>query len=192
MLVVFGGFIGTGKRHFARRVATHLGGHYFDVHLRKPRFPGFNKLGDVEVRQPRTDDMWINLYRGILEEFRVLSIQHAHVIIDDDFHRKIPREIFLEGARTIFPRVVFIWFQADQESIETRLINLSNEGRGDLSHVRRRLKRTRKTYEPVDEQVPLFDCSISRKGKFKELISLIQFEAAHPRVAGQKKEAPDQ
>jgi len=192
MLVVFGGFIGTGKRHFAQRVATHLGGHYFDVHLRKPRFPAFTREGDVQVRQPRTDEMWVDLYKDVLEEFRTLSIQHSHIIIEDDFHRKIPREFFLDGARGIFDQVVFIWFQSSDMSIEMRLMKLHQEGRGDLRRARLRLRRSQKTHEPIDEYVPLFDSSIDRKGKFKELVSLIQFEAGTALVATTKKEAPDQ
>jgi predicted kinase len=129
MLVVFGGFLGSGRKRLAREFSERTGFYYYDVDTKLMTEFHWN---DGKVREHKrrvvSDQMRVQLFRQVLADFQKLSKMYPDMVIDSPFHRKKSREFFLEEAKEYFDRVEFTWIDADEKDVSERLERMVSKG----------------------------------------------------------------
>ncbi len=130
MLIVLGGFLGSGRSLLARMLATETGFHYHSFHEKKMRHLVRDERNMEKVRtiQPNTDELRMRICEEMLNDFPMLSKMHDNVIVEDVLHRKIPREFFLKEAKRYFDPVVFVWIETPDDTTEARLKAMEKKG----------------------------------------------------------------
>jgi predicted kinase len=129
MLILLGGFLGSGRKVLARRLAKKHGLYPYDMEQHKLHGHFFNKKGEVVEYSTvaRTDEGRMRIYRQALQDFPRLSKMHPDVIIERTFHRKGPREYFFTEARNYFDPVIFVWVTSDGAYVQKRLSKMSRK-----------------------------------------------------------------
>ena len=123
MLIVLGGFLGSGRKALAQKLADCKGMYLYDMEAKYMHTLVRGKDGTVsEVKRRPTKDfqrLWI--YQRVLQELPMLSKLHPDTIVDAVFQRRQPRKYFLEEAKKYFKPVVFVWIDSDESHVEERL-----------------------------------------------------------------------
>lgn len=181
MILILGGFIGSGRKMLAHELALREGFHHYamDEHkLTKFR----EKNGEVIERKMsfRTDPMRRMAYKRAIRDMERLIKMHNNIVIEDSFHRKGPREYFFQAIQRFHP-VDFIWIECDESSVTKRLQKMKKKGL--IGSVRRCLERRERAiaqFEPFDVPPPTFHIAAQEKDirkRFLEMIVAVKNEA---------------
>ncbi|MDP3645488.1 MAG: hypothetical protein Q8R25_00165 [bacterium] len=100
MLVLLGGFRGSGKRKLAIELARQRGFHWYDIW----RHQVFGA--------PSTDIERLFVYSKIVRDFSLLSKMYSGVVLSDGLHRKKPREFLVEKSKDFFSEVAYVWIDS--------------------------------------------------------------------------------
>lgn len=174
MLIVLGGFLGSGRAILARLLAEQARFHYYPL-LDKKKYLHFDKKHQLHERimEPSTDPARMQMYRETLKDFPLISKMYNDVVIDDAFHREKPREFFLEEARAYFNPVVFVWIESPDETVEPRLQEAERVGFvPNVPAALRKRKQMIKEFEPFSGSLVFFH-RISNKRAARELLGLV-------------------
>lgn len=157
MLIVLGGLLGSGAKTLAGQLAMKSGLHHYDIDQKKLREPVLDPHGDFRILQPRTDKDRVKVYESVFKEFPLLSKMYTDVVVDDVFHRDVPREYFLSEARKYFDPVVFVWVESDEDSVKIRLERMEKAGKvPSLAAAMRRRKTAQMKMQPLPPSAPVF------------------------------------
>lgn len=158
MLIVLGGFLGSGRFVLADLLAEQSGFHHYPL-LEKKKNLHFGKNHQLHERimEPSTDPARMQLYREVSKDFPLISKMYKNVVIDDAFHREKPRSFFLEEARAYFNPVVFVWVESPDETVELRLQTGKHTGLvPDTAIALRKRKQMIKEFEPFPGSLVFF------------------------------------
>jgi len=122
MLICVGGLPGSGRKDFAHRIAEKSGFYAFDLEsnmrtllLRREYQRGEETLSDA---------LRLRMFQHVARNFAHVSETFRNVIVDEPFHRIVPREfLFAEGAR-YFKRVAVVWVEETEAHIEERILRV--------------------------------------------------------------------
>ena len=157
MLVVLGGLLGNGARTLADQLAARFGLYHYDIARKKIRHPTFDRRGDFRILQPRTDKDRVKVYENVCKDFPLLSKMYPDVVVDDTFHRDIPREYFLSEARKYYTPVVFVWIESDEASVRVRLERIRQAGKIEsVDGALRRREKAHAKQQPFPPATPIF------------------------------------
>jgi hypothetical protein len=176
MLLVLGGSIGSGRNMLAQQFSQRSGFHQYDLQGKRMQRRVFDDEGRVHEYPQRssTDEMRVALYRTALRDLPMLSKMHRDVVVHDGFHRKIPREYFLQAAASYFDPVVFVWIESDEDVAQRRIGFLYREHVIESVAAGKRMReKMQKEYEP-SAQAPLTFCCASLDGK-EDLDRFLEF-----------------
>lgn len=178
MLVCLAGFLGSGRKILARKLSKKYGFHYYDVDKKKfHTFVRNARSGSVRERtvRPRTDAERSRIFEHVISDLPLLSKMYKQVVLDDAFHRELPREYFLKEARKYFDRVVLVWIESSEEDAHERLEAMQKRGliASTKEGVRRR-KRAQATFQSFAYTPPTFLYRKSERGAIQKLHALIQ------------------
>jgi len=175
MIICLGGLLGDGRKQLANRLAMRFGLHHFDIDRKKLREFSLDGTGNFKVLQPDTDEERLRVYDFALKEFSLLSKLHSTIIVDDTFHREIPREHFFSEARKYYGPVIFIWIESDEISVGERLERLRKSGMTtSVREAERRRERSRALLQLPPPSVPRFFYTTYDKKQVLALWELIQ------------------
>lgn len=177
MLICLGGFLGSGRRILARKLAERHRFHLYDIGSKKIRRHVFKKNGRVKevALQPNTEELRLFLYQRIIEDFPRVSKMYPDTIVNDEFHREMPREYFLSEARKYFDPVVFIWIDSDEIHAKGRLRHMVEIGMlPDLGRALKGWRRATRTFDPPKPDTRMFRCVNADNAEAEELWALIQ------------------
>jgi predicted kinase len=171
MLIVFGGFPGSGRRKLAKEAAKRLGYHYYDIDQKKLLRRIHTKEGVREwMAHPNSDDQRLLLNSKVVADFRMLSKMYVNVVLDDIFHRALPREEFFAKAQKYFGTLLFVWIELNDESAKERLCR---RGPPYSERAVRRRELAQKEFQAFTVPVPIFSFAGSvddAQGTFYEFI----------------------
>ena len=177
MLIVLGGFLGSGRSGLARLLASKAGFYYYSLHEKKMHHLSLDENRRIHERimEPGTDALRMRMYREALKEFPMISKMHENVIVDDAFHRAQPRGFFLKEARAYFNPVVFVWVESPDETVEPRLRIMEHNGViTSVTTALRRRKQVIKEFEPFASRPLVFFHRISDERAAEALYGFIQ------------------
>ena len=177
MLICLGGFLGSGRRILARKLAEKHQFHLYNIGSKKIHRHVFKKNGRVKevVLQPNTEKLRLFLYERIIEDFPRLSKMHPDTIVNDEFHRETPREYFLAEARKYFGTVVFIWIDSDEIHVRGRLRDMVEIGMlPDFGRALKGWRRATRTFDPPKPDTRVFRCANADDVEAEALWALIQ------------------
>lgn len=180
MLICLGGFLGSGRKLLARIIAEKYGLHYYDIDAHKMHrlivSTGGRGVRDVPV-QPTTDEYRMQIYRNVLADFSRLAKMYPDIVVDDAFHRRLPRETFLKEARKYFGSVVFVWIDSDESHVMERLTVLRARRiiRSEKKALARREKAAQE-FEPLKPDTRVFKCVLGDQAEGEALMSLVRAE----------------
>lgn len=182
MLICLGGFLGSGRRILARKVANKYGLHLYDAESKKAHLHVFDKNGRVKevLQRPTTDELRRFLFSRIIEDFPKLAKMYPDMIIHDAFHRAKPRTYFFAEAKKYFDPVVFIWIDSDEAHVEARVRHMQEIGLvGRFETAVQRRKKAVLAFEQLGPDTPVFKCVQADDAEVEALWALIQ-ESVQP------------
>src|SRR4051812_19020624 len=102
MLIILGGFLGSGRDTLARAVAAKNGFHYYDVDQKKFHTGEYDKKGifHEKLLRPFGEQARLDLCERVAEDLPMLSKLYDTVILDGPFHEAKVREYFFSTAKT--------------------------------------------------------------------------------------------
>ena len=179
MIILLGGFLGSGRRVLARKIAKRLGFYYYNIERKKLRAFKFNTNREVRHRtiQPRSDVERRRMYAQVVEEFPLLSKMYPDIVIDDAFHRAGPREYFFSEAKRYFRDMVFVWVDSDEKWVGERFVHmLKKKVIRSIEDARRRRLSAKKRFQPFkDEPITFISGSIADREKdVEDLVQLVR------------------
>lgn len=185
MLILLGGFLGSGRKRLARQLAKTYGFHLYDTEAKKTHRSVFQEDGSVKdvVQRPRTNELRSLLYKTILDNLPVESKMYPDTIIEDSFHLKEPREFLIKEAAKYFAPIVFVWIDSDETHVEERLRRIVE--RGLIANVEEGHRRRRGAIHQFDGLNPgshVFKCVRGDQAEVDALWALIQ-TASSKRIA---------
>ena len=123
MLILLGGFLGSGRKILARELVSAYGFHMYDMDCFRMRRRDVDKHGAIRERKlpARTDKERLYIYECAARDLPILAKMYDDVIIGRSFHRKTPREYFLAQVQKYFDPVIFVWIDSTEESALERI-----------------------------------------------------------------------
>lgn len=161
MILLLGGFLGSGRSMLARNVARRLNFHYYNIDQKKLHMLKFNARGEVGRRtvQPSTDAERQRVYARVIEELPLLTKMHPNIIVDDSFHRAAPREFFFSNVKTRFKDMLFVWIDSDDQWVEERFASMLEQKMiQSIEGAQRRRARAQKRFQQFEHQPLTFFC----------------------------------
>jgi predicted kinase len=123
VVIFVGGLVGVGKSAIARFLAGRLSIPYYSVDAIKkiiyPQDPDFEK--NIRNGIPFKEETRLRVFRQVAADFSRLAETHKHLIVDETFHLKKPRQVLFNAAKACFGGYVIIWVKADEAVIKQRL-----------------------------------------------------------------------
>jgi hypothetical protein len=155
MFLMLGGLPGSGRKHLARQIAAESDFFYYDMNIRKQKRFKWSKDGVSEqVIHPSSDSARLSLYEKVLKDLPLIAKMYRNVVIDDSFHRMIPRGFFITEASRYFDRCVFIWIECEDSDIEANLSPLLRNGTiHSLEDGFKRRERAQRSFEAFDREL---------------------------------------
>jgi predicted kinase len=125
MMVLVGGFPGSGKTYFAKRLADRINAHHLSSDtVRRSLHAG----GKYDI----ADKLFV--YRALAAAAETkLNEAQTRVVIDATFSHREMRELFLEVAKKNSVSLRFIWLYADEELIKERTRGPREDSEADYS-----------------------------------------------------------
>ena len=177
MLIVLGGFLGSGRHILARKLAERMGFYYYDSEGKKPRrgFIDKNHMLRERIIRPMNDEARTRYYELILDDFRVGSKMYPDIVVDDSLHRKKPRDFFLHEARKYFDKIAFVWVDTPEESVAEHFSKM-NELKIIRSIEKASARRARhiKNFEQFGPETPVFFHHKTGKHSVGRLMRLVR------------------
>lgn len=180
MLILLGGFLGSGRAFLARKLAQQLEFHYCDINDYKMRtyFIGADRLVHEHTQEPLNDKTRLLLYERVAKDLPLLSKMYSGVVMDTSFHRLKPREYFFDEARKHFNKVIFVWVDSDER--QTRRIVDRMAEHGVVRSVPKTLRRQRdirKRFQPFPFPPTVFHYDGTGKKSITRLRALVEVTA---------------
>jgi hypothetical protein len=175
MLVVLGGLLGSGRRPLAEKLADKYGLYHYDIDGKKLWRPSPDKRGNFKVLQPSTDAERLTIYRTALREFPLLSKMYPNAVVDESFHREIPRKYFLLEARKYYSPVIFVWVDCDPQWAVKHIEDMHE--RGVTASVQNTLRWREKAQALLQEpagSAPRFFSTVIDDAQVEDLWRLVQ------------------
>lgn len=122
MLLCVAGFPGSGRNRLSEIVSREMGFAHESFRDLKHR-DSIKKLHrTTNVRgTPYADDILMQIYKEVVEEFPIRSRMYPDLIVRDHFCREAPREYLFKEAEKYFGDVHVVWVDATLEESEARL-----------------------------------------------------------------------
>ena len=160
MLIILGGFLGTGRKSLARAFSERYGYHYYDMDQK--RFRVYARMRDGTVRErlqrPHTDNARMHLCRRVLEDFPLLSKIYPDTVMSNAFHREKPRGYFLTQASQYSNPVIFMWIESSESLVSKRLADMKERGMiASIWGAKRRREKMRAEFEPFEQKPFIFE-----------------------------------
>jgi hypothetical protein len=182
MIIFLGGFPGSGRRKFARELCRRYGVHRHHLSQYMLRRYSFDVEGRCieRVIVPASDSERLRVYKRATADFSMLSKLHKHVLIEDGFLRKEPREYLFREARTYFDAVAVVWIDADDTQALRIADDLRERGFAQpAARMLRRRARAQSLFEPFTDPVATFRTDESEEDSIARLWQFIAADAAH-------------
>lgn len=122
MLICLGGFVGSGRRILAEKIAEQLKFHYYNTQekvIRHTVRPGEKNVSANPYFISDQDKTF--LYKRVLADLPLLSKMHSGIVVDDEFNRAGPRNQFFSEVKKYIHTVAFVWIDCDDEYVENNL-----------------------------------------------------------------------
>ena len=164
MIILLGGFLGSGRGRLARALSKRHGFHYYDMNQKKPQYGFFDKKGRLKekAQRPKSDAARMRMYKSVTADFPRLSKMYPDTIIQASFHRKQSREYLLEEARRYFDKVIFVWIESDGKHTEKNLLRMEKRAKiRSIEQGKRRMKGMRKAFEAFQDTPHSFSFVVS-------------------------------
>ena len=154
MLIILGGFLGSGRKILSRKIAERHGLYFYTIADKKLHSFSVAKDGAIHerIQRAKTDDMRMRIYGRAIAEFPRLRKMYPDVILEDVFHRARPREYFIAEAQKYFDNVIFVWIESDEASVADRLALMKKKGL--IDSIETSLHRRRRSMENFEELKP--------------------------------------
>jgi hypothetical protein len=125
-------------------------------------------------RRVTSDAERLRIFQSAAKEFPMLARMHTDVVIERAFHRKAPRDLFFEAARSAFDDVKFVWVESDEETALERFRAMYEAG-GISSIEKNRAQRASEQaeFEPFDTPPLTFKNELPAAEAVARLLSLI-------------------
>lgn len=158
MIIFLGGLVGAGKTSLAKGIARDFNTAYYDIDQTKMQvYPPADYLRKLQMGQPVSDELRLELFRRVLTDLAALAKQHPIVVTDEILHKRELRRILFDGALQLGARLV-VWIKASDSIIRARLASHPREGhiliRPDLMYT-----SIKKIFEDINEADIVFDNS---------------------------------
>jgi len=153
MLVIVGGFRGSGKRLIAREFARTTGFHGLSVDEYKLRryTPGLVRQVSAPRMPMSTDEEYLQFFRRVTEKFPVLAKMYPDTVMAAPLHRALPREFLFEAAARSFDDVrVVILESSEQEAFERLRGKVSEDS---MRRFKARWRQEADTFQPFETDV---------------------------------------
>jgi predicted kinase len=137
MMVLIGGFPGSGKTFFARQLALRLNGLWLSS-------DEVRKLLKVTGKYRIDDKLHVYHQLASTTEKSLINYQKI-VIVDATFSHRSMRDIFTSLAEKLSVPVLFIWVYADENLIRKRLQHPREDSEADYGV----FEKIRKQFEPI-------------------------------------------
>ena len=177
MLICLGGFIGSGRKRLAHKLAQKAGYFYYDMESIKPHQIGFDRRGLVRdiVIGPQTDRARMLVYRRVAASLPLLAKMHTDVVLEDSFHRKESREFLFTEAQKYFGKVVFVWIDGTEQMARQRVAHMIRAGKlhEPFAAVMKRRRMSQRHFQSFGDGVPIFPFS-GEIGSVDRLYSIIE------------------
>jgi len=180
MLIILGGYIGSGRRALARELALRQELHLID--LSRFDFRLITRGGGHVAKVPTTARDSYACTKAI-QEFPLLSKMYANVIIEHVMHLKGPRTLLFEAARKYFDRVVFVWVESEEGPDERFALMMRNKVIRSLESGRRERQQQMEEFEPFGTPPITFIRKADSTLAAKELWELVQRSPATTAVS---------
>ncbi len=177
MLILLGGYIGSGRKALAQKLAALYNVHNYDMKQHKFRSHEFNKKREVveTIHHIHRDEERLRIYRQCAQDLPLLSKMYQHVVVERTFHRKKPREFLLAEAKKSFDIVIFVWVDADETLVRGRLEAMQQARL--IESVEKALaerEEAKKEFEPFDVPPLMFTYTGEPEESARKLWALIQ------------------
>jgi hypothetical protein len=176
MLLVLGGFLGSGRKLLAQEFSQRTGFYYYDMDAQlMSEYVLTEGVVRERKRRIRNNVVRLELLRRVLGEFKLLSKMHPDVVLDGSFHRKELREFFLREAGNYFDRVEFVWVESSDESAAARAPQMVGKDMiTTTEEAMRRRDRAKRNFEPFATPLPTVVYEHGDKQAIDRLIELVQ------------------
>lgn len=123
MLVILGGFVGSGRNAFALELEKRYGFYFYNMDQHGLDANLFNEHRQFvkERIRPDSDAGRLHIYQKTIEGFRLVSKMHEKVVVTATFHRAVPRNYFFSEAKKYFDPVIFVWIDCEEKEAQERL-----------------------------------------------------------------------
>lgn len=180
MLVILGGFVGSGRNAFARGLEKRHGFYFYDMdqHGLDANFFNTSRQFVTQRIRPDSDAGRLHIYRKTIESFHLVSKMHENVVVTATFHRAVPRNYFFSEAKRYFDPVIFVWIDCEEKKAQERLKRMRR--RNVIPSVDRSVRNRAKAqeeFEPFDVPPPTFFFSGKTAENTDALYEFIQREA---------------
>lgn len=151
MLICVGGLLGSGRKDFARRLGEKLDFYVFNLEssMRTTLFLREHQRESLHGYDLLSDPLRLRMFQHVARDFGQLAKTYRNIIVDESFHRHIPREFFFEEGKKHFTRVAVVWVEDTEASLEERVQRvLEKNPRHDAEGVKRMIKTMERDFEP--------------------------------------------
>jgi gluconate kinase len=157
MIIFLGGLVGAGKTSLAKGIARVFNAAYYDIdHTKMQIYPPDDYWRKLQMGQPVSDELRLELFRRVLNDLAALAKQHSIVVTDEILHKRELRRILFDGALQLVGARLVVWIKASDSVIRARLASCPREGhiltRPDLMYA-----SIKKIFEDINEADIVFD-----------------------------------
>ncbi|HTR18613.1 MAG TPA: hypothetical protein VMH91_01370 [Candidatus Paceibacterota bacterium] len=180
MLILLGGFLGSGRKMLAKQLAYRQKFYLYDTEAKKMHHPEFQSDGSVKevTEPPKSEEQRMFLYKRIVDDFPRLSKMYPDTVIEEAFHRIGPRDYFITEAKKFFDPVVFVWVDSDEAHVEERMRRMVKLGLvKNLSEAMNRRRRAARHFNQ-DPSMRVFKCVKADSAEADALWTLVRGIAA--------------
>jgi len=175
MMLIVGGFSGSGKRYVVRAFAEKYGFYQYPIREKMLRMFVKDRRGLMreQVLQPKDNNEQLRIYERIASEFPRLTKMYPHVLVTDTFHKAAPRNFLLGEARKYFDNTAFVWIHSDEQSTARRMLARNPSAQPSIEEKLRTKKVQEQEFEAFDADVLKIDYKDSLAETVAELRSVI-------------------
>ena len=176
MLICIGGFPGSRRKRLTHELSKALGFYIYPLRRTKHSLSleGLHKLTRPARNVPYSDEMLVQVYRKVGEDFPLLSKMYPDIIVKDHFHREVPRELFFKVAEQYFGPPLIVWAESSEEQSAARLGGRLTGKQKKLASKLALEEAMRRDYQPFKREIHTVDYVSDPEAALKHVLDLLR------------------
>lgn len=164
MLIFVGGLLGSGRKDFAQHLGAKLDFYVYDLEssMRTSLFLREYRRERVHSYDTLSDTLRLHMFQHVARNFEQLSNIFKNVVVDEPFHRNIPRSFLFEQGKKYFKQVPVVWVEDTQASVEEKALRvLRKNPRHNVANVKKMIEKMESDFEPLPSP-PIFARNVAQ------------------------------